>query len=141
MKVAVVKNILDANDRIAEENKRLFDQNKLFVLNLMSSPGAGKTTLLEELGKALSDKFQIGVVEGDIQSSLDAERVAEAGLAAVQIFFGKRHTEKFGNRRDPFLNRYLCHIFCRFYAQDRDSPLTRGFHLLQAGEQHEDSSD
>jgi len=85
MKVAVVKNILDANDRIAAENRLLFDQNKLFVVNLMSSPGAGKTTLLEELGKALSDRLKIGVVEGDIQSSLDAERVAEAGLAAVQI--------------------------------------------------------
>lgn len=85
MKVAVVKNILDANDRIAAENKLLFDQNKLFVINLMSSPGAGKTTLLEQLGKALSNRLKIGVVEGDIQSSLDAERVAEAGLAAVQI--------------------------------------------------------
>jgi hydrogenase nickel incorporation protein HypB len=85
MKVSVVKNILDANDRIAAENRELFDKHRLFVINLMSSPGAGKTTLLEEMGKALSDKLRIGVVEGDIQSSLDAERVAEAGLAAVQI--------------------------------------------------------
>jgi len=85
MKVAVVKNILDANDRIAAENRELFDRHRLFVINLMSSPGAGKTTLLEHLGKALGDRLRIGVVEGDIQSSLDAERVAEAGLAAVQI--------------------------------------------------------
>jgi len=85
MKVSVVKNILDANDRIAAENRELFNQQRLFVINLMSSPGGGKTTLLEEMGKALSNKLRIGVVEGDIQSSLDAERVAEAGLAAVQI--------------------------------------------------------
>lgn len=85
MKVAVVKNILDANDRIAAENRELFDRHRLFVVNLMSSPGAGKTTLLEELGKALSGTLKVGVVEGDIQSSLDAERVAEAGLSAVQI--------------------------------------------------------
>ena len=85
MKVAVVKNILDANDRIAAENRNLFDRHQLFVVNLMSSPGAGKTTLLEGMGKALGDKLEIGVIEGDIQSSLDAERVAEAGLAAVQI--------------------------------------------------------
>ena len=85
MKVAVVKNILDANDRIAKENREIFDTNNLFVFNLMSSPGAGKTTLLEELGKALHDKLRIGVIEGDIQSTIDAERVSKAGLSAVQI--------------------------------------------------------
>ncbi|MEW6426645.1 MAG: hydrogenase nickel incorporation protein HypB [Thermodesulfobacteriota bacterium] len=85
MKVAVVKNILHANDRIAEENRRLFKQHKLFVINLMSSPGAGKTTLLEEMGKALAGRISIGVIEGDIQSSIDAERVAATGIAAVQI--------------------------------------------------------
>lgn len=85
VKVAVVKNILDANDRIAAENRKLFRENKLFVINLMSSPGAGKTTLLEELGKALKASVRIGVIEGDIQSSLDAERVAAVGLAAVQV--------------------------------------------------------
>ena len=85
MKVNVVKNILDANDRIAEENRRRFDENNLFTINLMSSPGAGKTTLLEQMGKGLGDTFKVGVIEGDIQSSLDAERVAKAGLAAVQI--------------------------------------------------------
>ena len=85
MKVAVVKNILDANDRIAAENRQLFNDNNLFTINLMSSPGAGKTTLLEELGKALSKKIKIGVIEGDIQSTIDAERVAEVGLASVQI--------------------------------------------------------
>lgn len=85
MKVAVVKNILAANDRIALDNRALFDRHNLFVFNLMSSPGAGKTTLLEELGKALHDTFRIGVIEGDIQSSIDAERVAKAGLSSVQI--------------------------------------------------------
>ena len=85
MKVAVVKNILDANDRIAAENRELFDRHNLFVINLMSGPGAGKTTLLEQLGKAMHDEFSIGVIEGDIQSTIDAERVAASGLAAVQI--------------------------------------------------------
>ena len=85
MKVNVVKNILDANDRIALENRQRFDRHGLFTINLMSSPGAGKTTLLEEMGKKLSGKFRIGVIEGDIQSTIDADRVAEAGLAAVQI--------------------------------------------------------
>lgn len=85
MRVAVVKNILDANDRIAAENRRLFDLNNLFVFNLMSGPGAGKTTLLEQLGAALSQEVRIGVIEGDIQSTIDAERVAATGISAVQI--------------------------------------------------------
>lgn len=85
MKVSVVKNILDANDRIAAENRHIFDQHNLFVMNLMSGPGAGKTTLLEQLGTALAHEKSIGVIEGDIQSTLDAERVAATGISAVQI--------------------------------------------------------
>ena len=85
MKVSVVKNILAANDRIAEENRELFDQKRVFVINLMSSPGAGKTSLLEAMGRQLGSQLRIGVIEGDIQSTLDAERVAEAGIRAVQI--------------------------------------------------------
>ena len=85
MRIAVVKNILDANSKIAKENRKLFDDHNLTVINLMSSPGAGKTTLLEQLGKHFEDQLTIGVIEGDIQTTLDAERVAAAGLAAVQI--------------------------------------------------------
>ena len=85
MRVAVVKNILDANSRIAEDNRKLFDSHDLTVINLMSSPGAGKTTLLEQMGKHFEGQLKIGVIEGDIQTTLDAERVAAAGLQAVQI--------------------------------------------------------
>jgi len=85
LRVAVVKNILDANSRIALENRKLFDEHGLTVLNLMSSPGAGKTTLLEQMGNHFENKLSIGVIEGDIQTTLDAERVAAAGLQAVQI--------------------------------------------------------
>jgi hydrogenase nickel incorporation protein HypB len=85
LRVAVVKNILDANSKIAKENRKLFDDHGLSVINLMSSPGAGKTTLLEEMGKHFRNRLKIGVIEGDIQTTLDAERVAAAGLDAVQI--------------------------------------------------------
>ena len=85
MRVAVVKNILDANSKIAKENRKLFDDHNLTVINLMSSPGAGKTTLLEQMGKHFENQLKIGVIEGDIQTTLDAERVAAAGLEAVQI--------------------------------------------------------
>ena len=88
MRIAVVKNILDANSRIAQENRKLFDSNGLAVINLMSSPGAGKTTLLEQMGNHFQGKLSIGVIEGDIQTTLDAERVAAAGLQAVQIETG-----------------------------------------------------
>jgi len=88
MKVSVVKNILAANDRIAQENKVIFDEKNLLVFNLMSSPGAGKTSLLEKTIVALKDQLNIGVIEGDIQSSQDAERIAETGAPAVQINTG-----------------------------------------------------
>jgi hydrogenase nickel incorporation protein HypB len=88
MKISVVKDILEANDRIAGENKDIFDKNNLLVFNLMSSPGAGKTTLLERTISALKGEFKIGVIEGDIQSSHDAERIAQEGVPVVQINTG-----------------------------------------------------
>ena len=88
MKITVVKNILEANERIAEENRKLFQEAGVKVLNLMSSPGAGKTSLLECTIDALGDKMRMGVVEGDIESSQDAERVAKKGVQAVQINTG-----------------------------------------------------
>jgi hydrogenase nickel incorporation protein HypB len=88
MKISVVKNILEANQRIAEENRRKFQENGLMVINLMSSPGAGKTTLLEKTIHLLKDKHKIGVVEGDIQSTYDAERIGRTGVPVVQINTG-----------------------------------------------------
>jgi len=85
MKISVVRNILEANDRIAQQNRDLFNENGLFVINLMSSPGAGKTSLLERTIDALRNELKMGVIEGDIQSSQDAERVAAKGVPAVQI--------------------------------------------------------
>lgn len=85
MKVPVIRNVLEANEQLAEKNKALFKQHGLLVLNLMSSPGAGKTTLLERTIEALKDKIRIGVIEGDIQSTYDAERIAQKGVLAVQI--------------------------------------------------------
>nr|HID59134.1 hydrogenase nickel incorporation protein HypB [Desulfobacterales bacterium] len=85
MKITVVKNILEANDRIAEDNRRLFEESGLLVINLMSSPGAGKTSLLEHTIDALSGRLRIGVIEGDIQSSADAERISRKGIQVVQI--------------------------------------------------------
>lgn len=88
MKVKVVTRILEANDRIAEENRKIFKKAGLFVINLMSAPGAGKTTLLERTIQALSGTLKIGVIEGDITGSDDAERILSTGAPAVQINTG-----------------------------------------------------
>jgi hydrogenase nickel incorporation protein HypB len=88
MKIPIVKQVLEANDRIAEENRRLFKEKRILVINLMSGPGAGKTTLLEKTIPALRSRYRLGVVEGDIQSTYDAERIASTGVPVVQINTG-----------------------------------------------------
>lgn len=88
MEVSVVRNVLEANERISVQNREMFRKAGVFVLNLMSSPGAGKTSLLEQTIDRLKDKARIGVIEGDIQSARDAERIARKGIQAVQINTG-----------------------------------------------------
>jgi len=86
--VTVVRNILEAQEKIAKVNRALFDSKGVFVINLMSSPGAGKTSLLERTIAALKDYFRIVVIEGDIQSQEDALRIKRLGVDAVQINTG-----------------------------------------------------
>jgi len=88
MKINVVKNVLDASNRIAGDNRSLFDAKNIYAINLMSSPGAGKTTLVERMIDALKSSYRIAVIEGDIQDTCDAERVAAHGVPAVQINTG-----------------------------------------------------
>jgi hydrogenase nickel incorporation protein HypB len=85
MKIKVVKGILDANERMAQRNRGLLDANNLFTVNLMSSPGAGKTSLILQTLKKLEGKIKLGVVEGDVSSSLDAEAIGREGVPVVQI--------------------------------------------------------
>jgi len=83
--IPIVRNVLEANDRLAEELKNKFRVKKILCLNLMSSPGAGKTTLLERTLNDLKDEFKMAVIEGDLQTDNDAQRVAATGAQAVQI--------------------------------------------------------
>jgi hydrogenase nickel incorporation protein HypB len=85
MQIPVVRNILEANARIAADLKDFFAQKGILVLNLMSSPGAGKTTLLERTLTDLAPQLRMAVVEGDLQTDNDARRVAATGAQAVQI--------------------------------------------------------
>jgi len=88
MKVKVVTRILEANDRIAEENRKRFQEAGVYVVNLMGAPGAGKTTLLERTIQALKPHLKIGVIEGDIVGSDDAERIGALDVPVVQINTG-----------------------------------------------------
>ncbi|HUV26330.1 MAG TPA: hydrogenase nickel incorporation protein HypB, partial [Anaerolineales bacterium] len=87
-RMPVVENILSANDRLAEENRLRLETAELYGVNLMASPGAGKTSLIEHTIKGLSGQLSLAVVDGDIATSIDADRAAAAGAEAVQINTG-----------------------------------------------------
>lgn len=86
--VTIVENILSANDQIAASNRAVLDDMGIFSLNIMASPGAGKTSLIEQTIRALTGELNIAVVEGDLATSIDAERVQASGAQAVQINTG-----------------------------------------------------
>jgi len=88
VKVKVVSHILEANDRIAAENKKLFKESGLYVINLMSAPGAGKTSLIEKTIQELHGDLKIGVIEGDIAGFDDARRISNLHVPVVQINTG-----------------------------------------------------
>jgi len=87
-RIPVVEKILSANDRLAADNRRRLDAAGVFALNLMASPGAGKTSLIEQTVQRLAGRLRLAVVDGDIATSLDADRAAAAGATAIQINTG-----------------------------------------------------
>jgi len=84
-KIELVQNILEANESIAAQNKRLLDEHGVFAINIMASPGAGKTSLILQTIARLKGKSRIGVIEGDVASTLDAEKVKKEAVGVVQI--------------------------------------------------------
>jgi len=86
--VEVLKSLLDANDHQAGHNREHFARHNALAVNLMSSPGAGKTALLEATIEALGSKLRIAVIEGDLETENDAERIRQKGVPAVQISTG-----------------------------------------------------
>ncbi|WP_028552961.1 hydrogenase nickel incorporation protein HypB [Paenibacillus sp. UNC451MF] len=85
MQIILNEDVLKDNNTAAAHNRDQFLLNGTLVINLMSSPGAGKTTLLEATVKALADRYRIGVIEGDLATELDADRIRAVGAQAVQI--------------------------------------------------------
>jgi hydrogenase nickel incorporation protein HypB len=86
--IPIVENILSANDRLAAENRARLDGVGVFAINLMASPGAGKTSLILTTLAALAGRLRLGVIEGDLAGSIDADKAAAAGIPAVQINTG-----------------------------------------------------
>ncbi|VIO69346.1 hydrogenase nickel incorporation protein HypB [Bradyrhizobium ivorense] len=114
--IQVGRDILGKNNRIAAENRALFMADDLLVFNLMSSPGAGKTALLVRTVSELKRSCPIGVIEGDQQTSNDAERIRSAGVPAIQVNTGK-----------------CCHLDAAMIgeAYRRLPPLTRGILFIE----------
>ena len=87
IKIQVLNNILEINESYAEENRRVFDEHNAFAMNMMSSPGSGKTSLLERTLERL-DSSRVAIIEGDMQTTKDAERLERFGVSIVQISTG-----------------------------------------------------
>jgi hydrogenase nickel incorporation protein HypB len=87
--IRIEQDILSKNDALARQNRSVFAAQRLFVLNVVSSPGSGKTSLLVKTIEALKDRVAVAVIEGDQQTSNDAERIRATGAPAIQINTGK----------------------------------------------------
>lgn len=88
MKVEVITRVLNANDHTAAENRALLKDHHVLGVNLMASPGAGKTSLILQTAQAWTGRIRAGVIEGDVASRIDADRVASADIPVVQINTG-----------------------------------------------------
>ncbi len=103
-RISVQTSVLNANRQTAAANRELFAGEGVLVMNLMSAPGAGKTTLLEATIKALRGQFRVAVIEGDLQTDLDAQRIQALGVRAHQITTGT-----------------VCHLDARMVARALDA--------------------
>ena len=88
MEIKVMKNIMDVNNAIADENRALFCKKGITAINVMASPGAGKTSVIIKLIELLGKEIKFGVIEGDIASSIDARKIDSMGIPVVQINTG-----------------------------------------------------
>lgn len=87
-KIPIGTDIMGANEQTAAENRDFFDAHGLYVVNLMSAPGAGKTSVLEATLRHIKDEYRIGVIEGDLVTTIDADRIAAMGVPSYQITTG-----------------------------------------------------
>ncbi|MDM7994450.1 MAG: hydrogenase nickel incorporation protein HypB [Acidobacteriota bacterium] len=83
--ITIERKVLEKNDQVAGRNRALFQERGIFALNFVSSPGAGKTSILEKTFQVLQGSMRMAVIEGDVQTDLDAQRVARYGVPVIQI--------------------------------------------------------
>jgi hydrogenase nickel incorporation protein HypB len=83
--ITLERQILKKNDEIADENRKIFREKKIFVINLLSSPGSGKTSLLENTIGKVNKRYQLAVIEGDVQTDLDAQRISKYDVPVIQV--------------------------------------------------------
>ncbi len=83
--LTIERKVLEKNDDLARRNREMFAKNDLFVINLVSSPGSGKTSVLEQTLKYFGSSLRIAIIEGDVQTDLDAQRIAKFNVPVVQI--------------------------------------------------------
>lgn len=88
MEIKIVRQVLEWNEDCNEELRKLFDEKKVFVINVMGSPGAGKTSLISRMIESLRDEYNIAVIEGDIEGKIDAEKINNMGIPVVQLNTG-----------------------------------------------------
>lgn len=88
MKIELLKDITSANDAIAAQNRQVLDKHKILTLNLMSSPGAGKTSLILQTIDRLKNELKLAVIEGDVASKIDADKIDKQGIPVIQINVG-----------------------------------------------------
>lgn len=88
MEIKIMKNIMDVNDKTASENRTAFHKSSITAVNIMASPGAGKTSVILKMIEALREDYHLYVVEGDIASSIDADKIDKLGIPVVQINTG-----------------------------------------------------
>jgi hydrogenase nickel incorporation protein HypB len=105
--------ILEANEQMADYNRRHFKEHGIYVVNLMSAPGAGKTSVLEETIRRLGNDYSLGVIEGDLMTTIDADRISALGVPAYQITTGA-----------------VCHLDARMIHNALHSFNVEGFDLL-----------
>lgn len=86
--ILVKKNILNANDEIAKQNREIFREKGIFTINMLGSPGAGKTSVLEQIIKNLKNEVKMAVIEGDLYTTKDAERIESHGIQVLQVNTG-----------------------------------------------------
>ena len=91
MEIKVVRKVLDVNNTMAEQNRKLFSDKNVYVLNVMSSPGSGKTTMLGKTIGRLMPEVRTAVIVGDVSTTYDADRLAKTGAPVVQV-----NTDAFG---------------------------------------------